>query len=173
MLTNTDILVVSDEVYEHIIFDGAQHESMARYPELAARSFIIGSFGKTYHITGWKVGYAVAPAPLTTEFRKAHQFVTFATNTPIQHALADVLTTQAGLRELAPFFQAKRDLFLRLMDGSRFRPLPCRGSYFQLMDYSAISDERGLGIRDQADHASMASPRFRHRRSSISRRHRG
>ena len=160
VLTNTDILVVSDEVYEHIIFDGAQHESMARYPELAARSFIIGSFGKTYHVTGWKVGYAVAPAPLTAEFRKAHQFVTFATNTPIQHALADVLSTQAGLRELAPFFQAKRDLFLRLMDGSRFRPLPCRGSYFQLMDYSAISDEEDsdFAIRMTREHGVASIP---------------
>lgn len=141
LVTATDILIVSDEVYEHIIFDGAQHESMARHPELAARSFIIGSFGKTYHVTGWKVGYAVAPAALTTEFRKVHQFVTFSTNTPVQYALADMLATQPGLRELSPFYQAKRDLFLRLMEGSRFRPLPCRGSYFQLMDYAAISDE--------------------------------
>jgi methionine aminotransferase len=142
LVADTDILIVSDEVYEHIIFDGAQHESMARHAELAARSFIIGSFGKTYHITGWKVGYAVAPARLTTEFRKVHQFVTFATNTPVQHALGDVLSTQAGLRELSSFYQAKRDLFVRLMEGSRFRALPCRGSYFQLMDYSAISDEQ-------------------------------
>ena len=141
VVTGTDILIVSDEVYEHIIFDGAQHESMARHPELAERSFIIGSFGKTYHVTGWKVGYAVAPAALTAEFRKVHQFVTFATNTPVQHALADALERLDGLRELAPFYQAKRDLFLRLMQGSRFQPLPCRGSYFQLMDYSAISDE--------------------------------
>ena len=141
IVSETDILIVSDEVYEHIIFDGAQHESLARYPELAARAFIIGSFGKTYHVTGWKIGYAVAPAALTAEFRKVHQFVTFATNTPVQHALADALSTQAGLRELGPFYQDKRDLFLRLMEGSRFRPLPCRGSYFQLMDYSAISDE--------------------------------
>ena len=141
LVSGTDILIVSDEVYEHIIFDGAQHESMARHAELAARSFIIGSFGKTYHVTGWKVGYAVAPAALTAEFRKVHQFVTFATNTPVQHALADVLSAQEGLRELPAFYQAKRDLFLRLMEGSRFRALPCRGSYFQLMDYSAISDE--------------------------------
>ena len=139
--TGTDILIVSDEVYEHIIFDGMRHESMARYDELAARSFIVGSFGKTYHTTGWKVGYAVAPAALTTEFRKVHQFVTFSTNTPVQHAIADFLAEGRGLRELAPFYQAKRDLFLRLMAGSRFRPLPCRGSYFQLMDYSAITDE--------------------------------
>jgi methionine aminotransferase len=141
IVSGTDILIVSDEVYEHIIFDGAQHESMARHPELAERSFIIGSFGKTYHVTGWKVGYAVAPSALTAEFRKVHQFVTFATNTPVQYALADALSTLDGLRDLAPFYQAKRDLFLRLMEGSRFQPLACRGSYFQLMDYSAISDE--------------------------------
>jgi methionine transaminase len=141
IVSDSDILVLSDEVYEHIIFDGAQHESMARHPDLAERSFIIGSFGKTYHVTGWKVGYAVAPAALTAEFRKVHQFVTFATNTPVQYALADRLATQVGLRELAPLYQAKRDLFLRLMEGSRFRPLPCRGSYFQLMDYSGISSE--------------------------------
>jgi methionine transaminase len=141
IVSGTNIVIVSDEVYEHLIFDGAQHESMARHAELAARSFVIGSFGKTYHVTGWKVGYAVAPAALTAEFRKVHQFVTFSTITPVQHALADVLSTQQGLRELAPFFQAKRDLFLRLMSGSKFVPLPCRGSYFQLMDYSAISRE--------------------------------
>jgi methionine transaminase len=140
-VTGTDIVVVSDEVYEHIIFDGICHESMARDDELTARSFIVGSFGKTYHTTGWKVGYTVAPASLMAEFRKVHQFVTFATNTPVQHAIADFLAAGRGLRELAPFYQAKRDLFLRLMAGSRFRPLPCRGSYFQLMDYSAISDE--------------------------------
>jgi methionine aminotransferase len=140
-VTGTDIVVVSDEVYEHIIFDGICHESMARDDELTARSFIVGSFGKTYHTTGWKVGYTVAPANLMAEFRKVHQFVTFATNTPVQYAIADFLGAGRGLRELAPFYQAKRDLFLRLMAGSRFRPLPCRGSYFQLMDYSAISDE--------------------------------
>ena len=137
----TGIFILSDEVYEHIIFDGRRHESMARYPALASRSFIVGSFGKTYHTTGWKVGYAVAPAALTAEFRKVHQFVTFATNTPVQHALADFLSAERGLRELAPFYQAKRDLFLRLMQGSRFKPLACSGSYFQLMDYSSITDE--------------------------------
>jgi methionine aminotransferase len=160
VVEDTGILIVSDEVYEHIIFDGAQHESMARDPDLAARSFIIGSFGKTYHVTGWKVGYAVAPAALTTEFRKVHQFVTFATSTPVQHAIADVLSTQQGLRELAPFYQAKRDLFLRLMEGSRFRPLACRGSYFQLMDYSAISDEEdaAFAIRVTREHGVASIP---------------
>ena len=141
LVDGTDILILSDEVYEHIIFDGIPHESMARYDALASRSFIVGSFGKTYHATGWKVGYTVAPAALMEEFRKVHQFVTFSTITPVQHALADFLETRRGLPELAPFFQAKRDLFLDLMAGSRFRPLACRGSYFQLMDYSAITGE--------------------------------
>jgi methionine transaminase len=160
VVEDTDILIVSDEVYEHIIFDGAQHESMAREPDLAARSFIIGSFGKTYHVTGWKVGYAVAPAALMTEFRKVHQFVTFATSTPVQHAIADVLSTQQGLRELAPFYQTKRDLFLRLMEGSRFRPLACRGSYFQLMDYSAISEEEdaAFAVRVTREHGVASIP---------------
>ena len=141
LVERTPLFILSDEVYEHIIFDGIQHESMARYAPLAARSFIVGSFGKTYHTTGWKVGYAVAPAALTAEFRKVHQFVTFATNTPTQYAIADFLSTQRGLAELGPFYQAKRDLFLDLMKGTRFKPLRCRGSYFQLMDYSAITDE--------------------------------
>ena len=141
LVDGTRILILSDEVYEHIIFDGLRHESCARHDALARRAFIVGSFGKTYHTTGWKVGYTVAPAALTTEFRKVHQFVTFSTNTPVQHAIADFLETRRGLDALGPFFQAKRDLFLRLMQGSRFRPLACRGSYFQLMDYSAITDE--------------------------------
>jgi methionine transaminase len=154
------LLVISDEVYEHIIFDGRRHESMARHPALAARSFVVGSFGKTYHTTGWKVGYAAAPAPLTEEFRKVHQFVTFATNTPVQHALAEFLAERRGLAELAPFYQAKRDLFLRLMEGSRFRPLPCAGSYFQLMDYSAITDERddSFAVRLTREHGVAAIP---------------
>ncbi len=150
LVEGTRILILSDEVYEHIIFDGIRHESCARHDALASRAFIVGSFGKTYHTTGWKVGYVVAPAALTTELRKVHQFVTFSTNTPVQHAIADFLETRRGLAELGPFFQAKRDLFLRLMEGSRFRPLACRGSYFQLMDYSAITDERDSGLRDPA-----------------------
>lgn len=160
IVAGTSMVIVSDEVYEHLIFDGAQHESMARHPELAARSFIIGSFGKTYHVTGWKIGYAVAPAALTAEFRKVHQFVTFSTNTPIQYAIADVLATQAGLRELGPFFQAKRDLFLRLMEGSRFRALPCRGSYFQLMDYSDISrgDDADFAVWLTKEHGVASIP---------------
>lgn len=160
LVQGTDILILSDEVYEHIIFDGAQHESMARHAELAARSFIVGSFGKTYHVTGWKVGYTVAPAALTSEFRKVHQFVTFATNTPVQFALADFLADRRGLADLSPFYQAKRDLFLRLMEGSRFRPLRCRGSYFQLMDYSAITDEddADFAIRMTKEHGVASIP---------------
>jgi methionine aminotransferase len=169
-VSGTGVLIVSDEVYEHITFDGTRHESLARYDELAARSFIVGSFGKTYHTTGWKVGYAVAPAALTAEFRKVHQFVTFATNTPVQYAIADFLATRRGLDELGPFYQAKRDLFLRLMNGSRFKPLPCRGSYFQLMDYSAISDEddAAFAVRMTREHgvASIPTSPFLHRTSA-------
>ena len=141
IVRQSGIFIVSDEVYEHIIFDGARHESMARHPELAARAFVIGSFGKTYHVTGWKVGYAAAPAALTAELRKVHQYVTFTTITPVQHAIAEFLRARTGLDELPAFFQRKRDLFLTRMEGSRFRPLPCRGTYFLLMDYSAISDK--------------------------------
>jgi methionine transaminase len=160
IVRNTGIFIVSDEVYEHIIFDGAPHESMARHPELAARSFIVGSFGKTYHVTGWKIGYAVAPAALTAEFRKVHQFVTFTTITPVQHAIAEFLSARTGLDELPSFYQRKRDLFLRLMEASRFRPLPCRGSYFQLMDYSAISDEpdADFAIRMTKEHGVASIP---------------
>jgi methionine transaminase len=160
LVSGTPILIISDEVYEHIIFDGVQHESMARHPELAARSFVVGSFGKTYHTTGWKIGYAVAPAALTAEFRKVHQFVTFSTITPVQYALADFLASRRGLAELAPFFQAKRDLFLTLMAGSRFTPLKSRGSYFQLMDYSAITAEPDaeFAIRLTKEHGVASIP---------------
>ena len=136
-----DLFVLSDEVYEHIIFDGARHESVCRHEQLRRRSFIVGSFGKTYHVTGWKVGYVVAPSELTAEFRKVHQFVTFATITPVQHALADFVRERRGYPELASFYQRKRDLFLELIAGSRFTPLPSRGTYFQLLDYSAVSQE--------------------------------
>jgi len=160
LVEHTGILILSDEVYEHIIFDGTRHESMARHDALAARSFVVGSFGKTYHTTGWKVGYTVAPAALTHEFRKVHQFVTFSTITPVQHAIADFLESRRGLSELAPFFQAKRDLFLRLMEGSRFSPLACRGSYFQLMDYSAITREpdADFAIRLTTEHGVASIP---------------
>jgi methionine aminotransferase len=167
VVEGTDILIVSDEVYEHIIFDGARHESLARPDALAARTFVVGSFGKTYHTTGWKVGYTVAPAALTAEFRKVHQFVTFSTNTPVQYAIAEFLSTRRGLDDLSPFFQTKRDLFLELMQGSRFTPLPCRGSYFQLMDYSAISseDDVAFAVRMTKEHgvASIPTSPFLHR----------
>jgi methionine aminotransferase len=159
VLEGTSALVLADEVYEHIIFDGIQHESMARYPALKARSFIVGSFGKTFHTTGWKIGYCVAPAAMTAEFRKVHQFVTFSTNTPVQHALAE-FTRADTLQALAPFYQAKRDRFLALMAGSRFAPLRCDGSYFQLMDYSALSDEADetFAVRLTREHGVASIP---------------
>jgi methionine aminotransferase len=156
----SDILVVGDEVYQHIIFDGQRHESLALHESLASRSFVIGSFGKTYHATGWKVGYAAAPAALTGELRKVHQFLTFSTITPVQYALADFLAARRGLDGIARFFQDKRDRFLRLMEGSRFVPLRSRGSYFQLMDYSAISDEADaeFAVRLTREHGVASIP---------------
>ena len=138
---DTDIVILSDEVYEHIIFDNEPHLSMARYPELAERSFIISSFGKTYHTTGWKMGYVVAPENLTKELRKVYQFMAFSANTPIQYALADMLSNPNSYLELSGFYQQKRDLFQEYLKESRFEVLPCKGSYFQLLHYSAISDE--------------------------------
>jgi methionine aminotransferase len=170
IVEGTNIAILSDEVYEHIIFDGVQHESMARHDALAARSFVVGSFGKTYHTTGWKIGYTVAPAALTEEFRKVHQFVTFSTNTPMQYAIADFLETRRGLDDLAPFFQKKRDLFRTLMEGTPFKPLACRGSYFQLMDYSAITDEPdadfAIRLTKERKVASIPTSPFLHRQSA-------
>jgi methionine aminotransferase len=161
------ILVVGDEVYQHIIFDGQRHESLALHESLASRSFVVGSFGKTYHATGWKVGYAAAPAALTTELRKVHQFVQFSTITPVQYAIAEFLAAGRGLEGIARFFQAKRDRFLALMEGSRFVPLRSRGSYFQLMDYSAISNEADadFAVRITREHgvASIPTSPFLHR----------
>jgi methionine aminotransferase len=139
---NTDILVLSDEVYEHLIFDGMQHESASRYPHLAQRSLVIGSFGKTFHATGWKTGYVMAPENLMKEFRKMHQWVVFAANTPIQMALADMLADAKNYTSLTGFYQQKRDLFLQLIAASRFKVVPSHGTYFQCLDYSAISDAR-------------------------------
>lgn len=136
-----DILILSDEVYEHILFDNRVHQSMLRYPDLASRSFVVSSFGKTYHTTGWKVGYCVAPPALSDELRKVHQFITFAVNTPVQMAFADFLEHAEWYLGLSDFYQQKRDLFLEKTAGSRFKALPCAGTYFQMMDYSAISDE--------------------------------
>jgi methionine aminotransferase len=136
-----DLFILSDEVYEHIIFDGRRHESMLRYPDLAAKSFVISSFGKTYHTTGWKIGYCIAPAAMTAEFQKVHQFLTFTSNTPIQHAYARFMQRKELYLQLGDFYQKKRDRFLDMMHASRFNPLPCSGTYFQMMDYSEISDE--------------------------------
>ena len=136
----TSILIISDEVYEHITFDGRAHVSLAAHPELRERSFVISSFGKTYHTTGWKVGYCVAPKPLTDEFRKIHQFITYAVNTPVQWAYAAFLRQDRSYLQLGDFYQSKRDLFARLLENSRFNLLPCHGTYFQMADYRAISD---------------------------------
>jgi methionine aminotransferase len=141
VLTLTPAVVVSDEVYEHIVFDGDRHESLARFPAIADRAIVISSFGKTYHTTGWKVGYVLAPQMIAGEIRRIHQFVTFSVNTPAQHAYAEVVREDPMRASLAPFYQRKRDLFLSLMHRSRFRALPCKGTYFQLFDYSAISDQ--------------------------------
>jgi methionine aminotransferase len=141
LLRGTDVIVVADEVYEHMVFDGAQHQSVARFPELAARSFVVSSFGKTYHVTGWKVGYVAAPAPLTAEFRKVHQFNVFTVNTPMQHGLARFMAEPAHHLGLPAFYQRKRDLFRDGLAATRLRPLATAGSYFQCVDYSGVSDE--------------------------------
>jgi len=141
IVRSTDVLIISDEVYEHIIFDGLVHESLSRHPELARRSFVISSFGKTYHTTGWKIGYCLAPAALSAEFQKVHQFLTFASNTPIQYAYADFMQNKQVYLALSSFYQKKRDKFIGLIETSRFKAIPCRGTYFQMLDYSAISDE--------------------------------
>jgi len=137
---NYPVWIISDEVYEHICFDGNAHESVLKYPELAARSFKISSFGKTFHVTGWKVGYCIAPPALTDEFRKIHQYVTFTSPTPFQEALADMMEQEGKVESLSGFYQEKRDYFLENMKPSAFIPLKTSGTYFQLMDYSAISD---------------------------------
>ncbi|CAG9176771.1 pyridoxal phosphate-dependent aminotransferase [Cupriavidus pampae] len=140
LLAGTDILVLSDEVYEHMVYDGQRHESVARHPELARRSFVVSSFGKTYHVTGWKVGFVAAPAALSAEFRKVHQFNVFTVNTPVQHGLADYMADPKPYLELAAFYQAKRDFFRTGLATTRFKLLPSDGTYFQCVDYSAISD---------------------------------
>ncbi len=140
LLRGTDVIVVSDEVYEHMVYDGALHQSVARFAELAQRSFIVSSFGKTYHVTGWKVGYVVAPASLTAEFRKVHQFNVFTVNTPMQHGLAHFMADASNHLRLPAFYQHKRDLFRAGLASTRLRPLVTTGSYFQCVDYSAVSD---------------------------------
>ena len=150
LVQETGILVLSDEVYEHIVFDGAPHVSVLSHPDLAARSFVVSSFGKTYHCTGWKVGYCVAPPALTTEFRKVHQYVTFATMTPAQVALAAFLDEHPEHhRELGAFYQTKRDRFCTLLQQAGFELTPTPGTYFQVADYSALSDLDDVAFADR------------------------
>ncbi|MFT4180271.1 MAG: pyridoxal phosphate-dependent aminotransferase [Thermomonas sp.] len=141
ILRGTDIVLLSDEVYEHIVFDGARHESALLYPELRERAFVISSFGKTYHCTGWKIGYCIAPPALSAEFRKVHQYNTFCTFAPAQHALAEMIEQEPGhYEELGAFYQAKRDRFREQLLTTKLKPLAVPGGYFQIADYSAVSD---------------------------------
>ncbi|WP_076591647.1 pyridoxal phosphate-dependent aminotransferase [Herminiimonas arsenitoxidans] len=140
IVRGTDILLLSDEVYEHMVYDGMQHESVCRHPELAARTFVVSSFGKTYHVTGWKIGYVAAPAELMKEFHKVHQFSLFSVNTPMQHAIAAYMANPQPYLTLPTFYQRKRDLFRDGLANTRFKLLPADGTYFQCVDYRAISD---------------------------------
>jgi methionine aminotransferase len=141
IVKDTNIFIISDEVYEHITFDGRQHLSLMQHPTLQERTFICGSFGKTFHITGWKIGYCLAPKELSVEFRKAHQWITFATSTPLQYALADFLKEPSYYLELPEFYQKKRDKFLACLQNSGFSYLPAEGSFFQTVSYADISEE--------------------------------
>ena len=140
IVAGTDILILSDEVYEHMVYDGQPHASVSRHPVLAERAFVVSSFGKTYHVTGWKVGYVAAPAPLMAEFRKVHQYNVFSVNTPMQAGLADFMRDPAPWRDLPAFYQRKRDLFRAGLAGTRFTLLPADGTYFQCVRYDGISD---------------------------------
>lgn len=169
IVKNQDVIVLSDEVYEHILFDGLEHQSVARYPGLAERSIIVSSFGKTYHTTGWKMGYVVAPANLMAEFRKVHQFMCFSANTPVQHALADFIDDRSAYLELSAFYQAKRDYFQQLVKGSKFKLFPCEGSYFQLLGYQKITQEKDtdFAVRLTREHkvASIPTSVFYHKKT--------
>lgn len=155
-----DLVVLSDEVYEHLIFDGIRHESICHYPRLARRSIVVFSFGKTFHATGWKMGYALAPEHLTREFRKVHQFVVFACNTPVQYAMAEFLEDPENYLHLGCFYQEKRDRLVELLRPSRFRIIPSYGTYFQLVDYSDISAENELefAVRLTKEHGVATIP---------------
>ncbi|MDO3628773.1 methionine aminotransferase [Mucilaginibacter sp. BT774] len=146
IVKNQDILILSDEVYEHLVYDGQSHLSMARYPELRQRSFIVASFGKPFHATGWKVGYCMAPAHLMNEFRKVHQFLVFCVNAPMQVGIAEYLKNEEHYLSLRGFFQQKRDYFRDGLKSSRFELLPCAGSYFQSVRYARISDEKDADL---------------------------
>jgi methionine aminotransferase len=140
LLKNTDIILLSDEVYEHIIFDGLEHESVAKYPELASRSLICSSFGKTFHVTGWKIGYCIAPKALMAEFRKVHQYNVFSINHPVQIGIAKYVKDANTYLSLPHFYEKKRDFFFNAISNSRFKVVPSKGTYFQLLDYSEITD---------------------------------
>jgi methionine transaminase len=159
-LRNTNAVVVSDEVYEHIVFDGHNHQSVARFPGLAERSFVVSSFGKTYSVTGWKMGYVLAPRNLMAEFRKVHQFNVFVANSPVQHALAEYMKKKEPYLELPAFYQKKRDFFLEHLKGSRFTVLPSRGTFFQNLGYERITDENDaeLALRLTRDRGVAAIP---------------
>jgi len=160
VLSGTNAIVISDEVYEHITFDGGRHESLARYPDIADRAVVISSFGKTYHTTGWKIGYCAAPPALTTEIQRIHQWITFAVNGAVQMAYADAVRRDPWCREVTAFYQDRRDRFLSLIRESRFRPMTCRGTFFQMLDYSAITDERDadFALRLTREHGVAAIP---------------
>lgn len=160
LVDGRNILIIADEVYEHIIFDGRRHESVLRYPELRSRAVVISSFGKTFHTTGWKIGYAVAPASLLAEVQRVHQFVTFTAHSAAQVAYAEFVTRDPGATGLDTFYQAKRDRFRQLLEGSRFTPLACDGTYFQLMDYSAITrdPDTDVAMRLITQHGVAAIP---------------
>lgn len=150
VIRNTNAYLLSDEVYEHIVFDGKPHHSLVSHDELWRRSFVICSFGKTFHATGWKVGYCLAPSDLTAEFRRVHQFTTFAVSTPMQHGLADYLLSHPGFYEDLPaFYQQKRDLFCRLLKDTRFRFAPARSTFFQIVEYGDISDELDVSLAEK------------------------
>jgi len=161
LVDGSDILLIGDEVYEHIVFDGRRHESLLRYPALRERACVISSFGKTFHTTGWKVGYCVAPQPVLAEVQRVHQFMTFTVHTPSQWAFAEFAARDPLAEKLAPFYQQKRDLFLDLIEGSRFRPLACEGTYFQLLDYSAIARDHSdtdMAMRLIIEHGVASIP---------------
>lgn len=160
IVKGTNIFIISDEVYEHLIFDGKQHESMLRHPELYERSFVCFSFGKTYHCTGWKIGYCVAPAAMMSEFRKIHQFNCFSCNSTVQFALAEFLKQREKYLQLGNFLQQKRDYFAQLMQQTKFKALPSYGSYFQLYSYEGMSDEseKDFAIRLTKENKVTAIP---------------
>jgi len=160
VLQHTDAFVIADEVYEHIVFDGARHESLSRHPAIAERAVVISSFGKTYHTTGWKVGYCLGPPAIISEVLNIRQWITFSVNGAMQLAYADIVNSDPERASVTAFYQGRRDLFLELIAGSRFRPLACRGTYFQLLDYSAVSDDEDMDFALQLirEHGVAAIP---------------